>query len=212
MRTITRDQFVARLVGGDTLERREGHVCVRHRDERVPAALLETFAARAWIEEVDRGEWAVTETGRAELSAEAASGRLMPTDRACRWLLEGGRIRLTAPHGCRIQCYTYRPGLASSPAPRERVSMSLFFELERRGWLRGLPGGQEFEAGDAGRAALDRAVTVWAPPAAAAEDVTDEGAPDGWTDAGEVCDRGDPAGDLATAADEPAERQPAADW
>jgi hypothetical protein len=46
--------------------------------------------------------------------------------------------------------------------PGEPVSMSLFFEFERRGWLRGLPGGQEFEACDEARASLGEvAVRGW---------------------------------------------------
>ena len=40
--------------------------------------------------------------------------------------------------------------------------MSLFFEFERRGWLRGLPGGQEFEVCDEARASLaEVAVRGW---------------------------------------------------
>jgi len=183
MRNITQDELAACLIAGNPLEVRDGYVRVADRGERVDVALFELFVDRGWVEEARPGSWVVTEVARAALPARAAAaaGREAPTGRACRWLLDGGRLRLTAPHGGRIECHTHsRPtarlmatmaARAQSPAParRERVSMSLFFELERRGWLCALAGGQEFEVSEAGRAALGRAAVIWVGEDARAE-------------------------------------------
>jgi hypothetical protein len=191
MRSITQDELAACLIAGNPLEVRDGYVRVADRGERVDVALFELFVDRGWVAEARPGEWMVTEVARAALPARAAAaaGREAPTGRACRWLLDGGRLRLTAPHGGRIECHTHsRPSArltaamaarAQSPARRERVSMSLFFELERRGWLREFPGGQEFELNEAGRASLGRAAVVWAGAARADEPEEYEGSDDG---------------------------------
>ena len=96
-----------------------------------------------------------------ETRSEVPEPRAMATERVCQWLLDGGRLRLSAAYGCGIRCYAC-PGREARRAvtamttkrPGEPVSMSLFFEFERRGWLRGLAGGQEFEAREEARAAL----------------------------------------------------------
>jgi hypothetical protein len=65
MTTLTRDQFIARLVNLHPLVvHPDRQVFVKLRDERVPAVFFEEFRAKGLVEEVGPGEWMPSDKGR----------------------------------------------------------------------------------------------------------------------------------------------------
>ncbi|MDB5320019.1 MAG: hypothetical protein JWN40_1650 [Phycisphaerales bacterium] len=65
MTTLTREQLNARLRNGHHLERRsDGGMWVQLRDELVPKELFAGMLDDRLIEEVEPGQWALSEKGR----------------------------------------------------------------------------------------------------------------------------------------------------
>jgi hypothetical protein len=69
MTTLTRQQLTTRLLNGHHLEpRSDGSMWVQLRDELVPAELFTEMVDQRLVEEVELGQWAMTERARRRLS------------------------------------------------------------------------------------------------------------------------------------------------
>jgi hypothetical protein len=68
MTTLTRDQLNARLHNGHRLDvRPDGSVWVQLRDERVPNVFIAEMVHKQLVEEVEPGQWALSENERRRL-------------------------------------------------------------------------------------------------------------------------------------------------
>jgi hypothetical protein len=65
MTTLTREQLTARLRNGHLVEARsDGDMWVQLRDELVPRELFSEMVDQRLVEEVEPGQWALSEKGR----------------------------------------------------------------------------------------------------------------------------------------------------
>jgi hypothetical protein len=64
---LTRDQLNLRLRNGHSLVMRSDGVWIHLRDERVPKVFFAEMVQKQLIEEVEPGQWALTDKGRRRL-------------------------------------------------------------------------------------------------------------------------------------------------